>query len=227
LSRLVILLLGALALGALSWLCINKHKPEIEADLLGRSKAALQRAGIGFAAPASIDVRDRRVVKLRGYEASPEISAEAQRIALAERGVAGVEVEIIPRPPAQKAQEQITEVLKLDIVEFLTGSAQLTPKGQATLDKVASVLAQVPDLPVGISGHTDSVGIRASNLDLSRRRAESCRDYLVKKGIAASRLTTEGVGPDKPVDTNDTEAGRQRNRRIEFSVKEVTVKKTV
>lgn len=226
-SRLVILLLGALALGVLSWLCINKHKPEIEADLLGRSKAALQRAGIGFAAPASIDVRDRRVVKLRGYEGSPEISAEAQRIALAENGVGAVEVEIIPRPPEQKAQEQITEVLKLDIVEFLTGSAQLTPKGQATLDKVAAVLAQVPDLPVGISGHTDSVGNRAYNLDLSRRRAESCRDYLVQKGIAAARLTTEGVGPDKPVDTNDTEAGRQRNRRIEFSVKEVTVQKTV
>jgi OmpA-OmpF porin, OOP family len=71
------------------------------------------------------------------------------------------------------------------------------------------------------------VGNRAMNMDLSRRRAESCRDYLVKKGIAATRLTTEGLGPDKPVDTNDTDAGRQRNRRIEFDVKEVTVKKTV
>ena len=150
-SRLVILLLGALALGVLSWLCVDKHKPEIEADLLSRSTAALQRAGIGYAAPAVIDVKDRRVVKLRGYEGSREISEEAQRIARAEYGVADVEVEVIPRPASEKAQQQITEVLKLDIVEFLSGSAQLTPKGQATLDKVASVLAQVPDLPVGIS----------------------------------------------------------------------------
>ena len=226
----MILLLGALALGVLSWLCINRHKPEIEADLLGRSQASLLQAGIGYAAPASIGVRDRRVVKLRGYAGSREISEEAQRIARAGYGVADVEVEVIPRPappPAQKAQQQITEVLQLDIVEFLTGSAQLTPKGQGTLDKVAAVLAQVPTLPVGISGHTDSVGDRLYNLDLSRRRAESCRDYLVKKGIVATRLTTEGLGPDKPVDSNATEAGRQKNRRIEFSVKEVTVNKTI
>ena len=226
-SRLLILLLGALALGALAWMCVTTHTPQIEADLLGRSKAALQKAGILYAGPASIDVRDRRVVQLRGYEGSREISAEAQRIAAAEYGVDRVEVEVIRRPASAKAQEQITEVLKLDIVEFLTGSAQLTPKGQATLDKVAGILAQVPDLPVGISGHTDNRGLRDMNLDLSRRRAESCKAYLVNKGIAATRLTTEGQGPDKPVDTNDTDAGRQRNRRIEFSVKEVTVKKTI
>jgi outer membrane protein OmpA-like peptidoglycan-associated protein len=176
--------------------------------------------------PAALSVRERRVVRLRGYEGSPQIGAEAQRIAAAVYGVGAVEVDVIPRPPAAKAQAEITEVLKLDIVEFETGSATLTPKGQATLDKVAAILARVPDLPVGISGHTDNRGARPMNLDLSQRRAASCRSYLVSRGIAESRLTAEGFGPDRPVDTNDTDAGRQRNRRIEFSVKEVVVKKT-
>jgi len=218
--------LGALALGLLSWLCINKHKPEIEADLQGRALSALQRAGIGYAAPGQVSVQDRRVVKLVGYEGSREVSEEAQRIARAEYGVADVEVEILPLPKSVKAQKEITEVLKLDIVEFITGSAQLTPVGQATLDKVAAILAQITE-PVGITGHTDNRGPRPMNLDLSQRRADSVKAYLVQKGIAAARLTTSGQGPDQPVATNDTDEGRQRNRRIEFSLKEVTVKKTI
>lgn len=232
-SRLLVLLLGALALGILGWLCAGKHRPEIEADLLGKAKAALTAKGIQYAAPASIGLKGfgtneaERIIVLRGYEGSPEISPAAVEAARAIYGVKDVVVEVIPRPASEKAQQQITEVLKLDIVEFLTGSAQLTPKGQATLDKVASILTQVPDLPVGISGHTDNRGLRPMNIDLSQRRANSVRDYLVQKGVAAARLTTEGLGPDKPVDTNDTEEGRQRNRRIEFSVKEVTVKKTI
>lgn len=223
-SRWLLLLLGALAFGLLAWACIGKHVPEIEQDLQTRSAAALRSANIAYEAPAGLEVKERRVVRLRGYAGSPQIGADAQRIAKATYGVGDVEVEVIPRPPAQQAQMEITEVLKLDIVEFETGSARLTPVGQATLDKVASILARVPDLPVGISGHTDARGARAMNLDLSRRRAESCQAYLISKGIAAARLSAAGYGPDQPVDSNDTEAGRQRNRRIEFSVKEVVVK---
>jgi outer membrane protein OmpA-like peptidoglycan-associated protein len=217
---------SALALGILSWLCVNRHKPQIEADLQGRALAELQKLGIGFAAPAKVTVQDRRVVRLVGYEGSREISDEAQRTARAVWGVADVEVEAIPLPKAVKAQKEITEVLKLDIVEFITGSAQLTPAGRATLDKVAGILSQVTE-PVGITGHTDNRGLREANMDLSRRRAESVKAYLVTKGIAAERLTTSGAGPDQPVASNDTDEGRQRNRRIEFSLKEVMVKKTI
>lgn len=225
-SKWLLLLIGGLLLGLLAWMCIGHHVPSIEKDLETRSAADLRAAGIAYEAPAASSVKERRVVRLRGYEGSPQIGAEAQRIAAAVYGVGAVEVEAIPRPAAAKAQEEITEVLKLDIVEFETGSAKLTPKGQATLDKVAAILARVPDLPVGISGHTDSRGARPSNIDLSKSRADSCKAYLVGKGIAETRLTAEGFGPDRPVDSNETDAGRQRNRRIEFSVKEVVVKKT-
>ena len=67
-----------------------------------------------------------------------------------------------------------------------------------------------------ISGHTDSRGTRARNMTLSKERAESVKSWLVSNGIESSRIETEGYGPDKPIDTNDTDEGRLRNRRIEF-----------
>jgi outer membrane protein OmpA-like peptidoglycan-associated protein len=72
-----------------------------------------------------------------------------------------------------------------------------------------------PSVRIEISGHTDNVGKAESNKDLSRRRAEACKKYLVDKGIAANRIETIGVGSDQPIAPNDTPDGRQRNRRIE------------
>jgi outer membrane protein OmpA-like peptidoglycan-associated protein len=68
------------------------------------------------------------------------------------------------------------------------------------------------------AGHTDSTGSVEHNRDLSRRRAESVKRYLVQGGIVESRITTRGAGPDEPVDTNRTAVGRAKNRRIEFLI---------
>ncbi|KIG14284.1 putative internalin [Enhygromyxa salina] len=87
-----------------------------------------------------------------------------------------------------------------------------------TLDNAVKVLTENPEIRIKISGHTDNKGDPAHNLDLSKRRAESVKKYLVDHGIDESRMVTEGVGPDKPVDTNDTKAGRSNNRRIEFDI---------
>ncbi|MBL8743009.1 MAG: OmpA family protein, partial [Myxococcales bacterium] len=72
---------------------------------------------------------------------------------------------------------------------------------------------------LSIEGHTDSVGSDQGNLLLSKNRAKSCLDYLVKKGIAQGRLTSEGFGETKPLETNDTAEGRSKNRRTEFHIK--------
>jgi OOP family OmpA-OmpF porin len=69
-----------------------------------------------------------------------------------------------------------------------------------------------------ISGFTDDVGERQSNLDLSEARAKSVKEYLVGKGIEAARIDTRGAGPDDPIADNKTEKGRQQNRRIEFKL---------
>jgi OOP family OmpA-OmpF porin len=87
-----------------------------------------------------------------------------------------------------------------------------------TLDSAVQVLTDHPDVRINISGHTDDVGDREHNVDLSRRRAESVKRYLVEHGIDENRIVTEGLGPDKPADTNDTKAGRANNRRIEFDI---------
>jgi len=101
-------------------------------------------------------------------------------------------------------------------VTFKTGSADLTDSAKETLAKIVSTLADHPEISLEIQGHTDNVGRRASNVKLSQKRADSVKDYLVSQGIAASRLTAKGFGPDVPVVPNDTEAGRQQNRRISF-----------
>jgi len=71
---------------------------------------------------------------------------------------------------------------------------------------------------VRIAGHTDNVGKRAANVDLSQRRAAAVRKYLVDAGIDAARLETRGAGPDEPVASNKTKDGRAKNRRIEFEL---------
>lgn len=73
-----------------------------------------------------------------------------------------------------------------------------------------------PDIVVEISGHTDSRGGYEMNMNLSKNRAEAVKEWLVAKGISASRIETAGYGPNNPIASNDTEEGRYQNRRIEF-----------
>jgi outer membrane protein OmpA-like peptidoglycan-associated protein len=100
---------------------------------------------------------------------------------------------------------------------FDTGSDRLKPESAPVIQMVAKGLQSAPDLKLLIEGHTDSVGNPASNLDLSKRRAEAVKAVLVSQfQIDAGRLTTDGLGATKPIDSNDTPQGRANNRRVEF-----------
>jgi OOP family OmpA-OmpF porin len=103
-------------------------------------------------------------------------------------------------------------------INFKTGSAEVTKDSHAVLDKAVDVLTDYPDVKLEISGHTDNVGKAEFNMELSRKRAESVKAYLVGKGIQADRLTAVGLGMDKPIDSNATMAGRANNRRTEFAL---------
>jgi len=116
------------------------------------------------------------------------------------------------------------EIQILKKVEFEFGSARLSPSSFPILDEVQRLLAANPDITLmSIEGHTDNKGGDALNLKLSKDRAKSCLDYLVGKGIASSRLTSEGFGKDKPLESNDTAEGRSKNRRVEFHIKNQAV----
>jgi len=121
------------------------------------------------------------------------------------------------RVPASE-QVVVDQVLGNRIIEFELGSATLTAKGRAILDEIAPTLGQLSNKAIAVVGHTDNAGSRASNLALSQARAESVKGYLVNKGIDPATMSTSGVGPDQPVAGNDSDAGRARNRRIEFRV---------
>ncbi len=112
----------------------------------------------------------------------------------------------------------IEQTVVVRAVDFEFNSTRLTVPSQQTLDQVANALQTQPDLQVEIRGYTDSVGSDSYNLNLSKRRAESVKSYLVSKGITASSLTAIGFGKDKPIASNSTAEGRAENRRVEFAV---------
>jgi flagellar motor protein MotB len=102
-------------------------------------------------------------------------------------------------------------------IYFDTGKADVKPESDATLKEIAKLLQQNAKLKLHVVGHTDNVGTLASNMDLSRKRADAVAKVLTTKyNIAASRLSAQGVGPLAPVGSNKTEDGRAKNRRVEL-----------
>ncbi len=111
-----------------------------------------------------------------------------------------------------------SRTLRLDNVFFKTGSAELDGKSRAELLKLAYILKAYPEVAIEVSGHTDNVGDPEMNLNLSKARAESVRNFLIGQEIAGERMQSAGYGETKPVSGNDTAEGRAENRRTEFTL---------
>jgi outer membrane protein OmpA-like peptidoglycan-associated protein len=134
------------------------------------------------------------------------------------------------RPPPGPARVVLTasSIEIKDKVQFEFGKAELLEVSFPLLNDVAAMLKDNPQIEsLQVEGHTDAVGSAASNRKLSTERAEAVRTYLVKQGIAKGRLVAKGFGPDKPVASNDDDAGREQNRRVEFNILKQGPKKTV
>jgi len=131
-----------------------------------------------------------------------------------------------PGPPEEKGcpkKHTLVSVTQEKIelhqaVFFATAKAIIMPQSFALLNEVADVLKTRPTMQVRVEGHTDTRGSRTGNMRLSQARADSVKAYVVSRGIDASRLVSVGFGPDKPIETNRTAAGRERNRRVEFMI---------
>lgn len=122
-------------------------------------------------------------------------------------------------PQFIKRIEGSTEIQILKRIEFDTGKATIQKGSLPILDEVAKLILANPDIQrVNIEGHTDNRGALAMNNKLSRDRAESVKQYLSEQGVSAERLAADGFGPSRPIETNATAEGRQKNRRVEFHV---------
>lgn len=107
-------------------------------------------------------------------------------------------------------------------ITFDTDQDTIKAESQPRIDNAVEVMKKYDDLRVEVIGHTDASGGYRHNVELSRRRAESVKRAMVEHGIDPTRIETRGAGPDEPIDTNDTPAGRARNRRIEFRILEAS-----
>jgi outer membrane protein OmpA-like peptidoglycan-associated protein len=160
-------------------------------------KGALIGAGIGALAGGAVgNYQDKQEAKLR-------------------QQMAGTGVEVV----------RVGDNLTLNMpgnITFAFDSYKLKPEFDPVLDKLATTLVEYNKTVIQIAGHTDSVGSHAYNMKLSEQRADSVKSYLVSRGVPAARLDTVGAGPDHPIASNDTEAGRAQNRRVEITIVPVT-----
>jgi OmpA-OmpF porin, OOP family len=109
-------------------------------------------------------------------------------------------------------------IVRLNNIFFDTGKAELRPESAPELDRMVTTMNENPKLVIELDGHTDNVGGNETNQKLSQDRADSVREYFISKGIEPDRVASKGFGETKPIATNDTDEGRQQNRRVEFLI---------
>jgi len=127
------------------------------------------------------------------------------------------ELEAIENAKVERVEEGIKVTFESGIL-FGFDSYTLTPESQQSVMELADILNKYPETNLVIEGHTDNRGSASYNQGLSERRANAVTNYLKMKGVSGDRLTTIGLGLNNPVDTNETDEGRARNRRVEIGI---------
>jgi outer membrane protein OmpA-like peptidoglycan-associated protein len=159
--------------------------------------------------------REAEAATRQAREATRELDAQALAADAAQERASDLEREL------EELEARNTDrglVLTLGDVLFDTGEATLKAGAATTIDRLAQFMRDYPEHAVRIEGHTDSTGSDETNRSLSERRAQSVRDALLARGLAAERIATLGYGEAQPIAGNDTAAGRQQNRRVEIVV---------
>lgn len=120
----------------------------------------------------------------------------------------------VPMAEVKSLEDKLNLIAKR--VLFATSSAAIEPASYRDLDEMTKIMRKYPNTRFAIEGHTDNTGIADANKKLSQERADAVKTYLVGKGIEATRLNAIGYGQERPLGSNDTDAGRQLNRRVEI-----------
>ena len=197
-----------------------------------RVYVADRKVEIAMAQAATGEAEDQRVklaaereksrLDARTREAdAAHADADATRVAAADAAtVAALKAEDMQRQ-IDALQAKTTErgiVLTLGDVLFTSGQADLKAGTASNLDRLVSFLNQNPERSVEIEGHTDNIGSDDSNLGLSQRRADAVKSFLVQRGIDTGRIAASGMGEHQPIADNQSEGGRQQNRRVEVII---------
>lgn len=187
-----------------------------EADRIERENRAARDAALAAAEQAARGAAEAEAARTRLANQEAErmrLSAEAERVELRAQLMRQFNLVLETRDTARGL------IVNMSDVVFDTAQHSLRPEARERLAKVAGILLSHPGLKLEVEGHTDSVGGEAYNQQLSERRAESVRHFLIEQGISGSSLApSRGFGKSQPVASNDTSAGRQRNRRVELIV---------
>jgi outer membrane protein OmpA-like peptidoglycan-associated protein len=122
----------------------------------------------------------------------------------------------------ERLNDDLLRVSVSSEASFDFDKAGLKPEFKPTLNQVAAVLRDDPNLRIQVIGHTDSVGSETYNQQLSERRAKATADYLISQGVSSSQVTTEGRGESDPRASNSTAEGRAQNRRVEIYLKQLS-----
>lgn len=129
-----------------------------------------------------------------------------------------------PPPPPARVEVRSDKIEIKEKIQFEYNKATILPASFSLLDEIADTIKKNPHIKkINIEGHASSEGDPKHNLKLSDERANAVRKYLVDKGVDAARLTAKGFGAKKPIASNDTEEGREKNRRVEFMITEQDV----
>lgn len=175
-----------------------------QSDLLQQQKQDLSRSKSALAASEqSRAVADKALLAERNAREAAEARTAAARMAL-------------EKLASVKEEARGTVVTLSGSVLFRSNEAVLMPGAESRLDQVVAAFAMEPNRHMMVEGYADSQGTDAHNLDLSQRRADAVRSYLVHKGYPADRVSAKGMGEEHPIADNATSEGRANNRRVEI-----------
>lgn len=145
---------------------------------------------------------------------APNFIAEGENVDLTQvKGFQEIKGKELTMVPIEEGK-----AIRLNNIFFDTGKSELRPESAPELDRMVAVLNENPKMTISLNGHTDNTGGVAVNQKLSQDRADAVREYFIGKGIEPDRIASKGFGESKPVAANDTEDGRQKNRRVEFLI---------
>ena len=210
--RLIISGLAAVSLAGLS-ACVtdpNTGEQKVSRTAIG----AVGGAGLGYLLGDLVGGKTARIVGagIGGVAGGVIGNKMDQQIRELDEATEGSGVDVSKTPDGESI------LVNLPDVTFATASTTISPSFRAALDEVASSLQKYPDSLVDVMGHTDSSGSDSYNLDLTRRRAESVKGYLVMRGVSGARVATVGYGEQYPRADNATPEGRALNRRVEIRI---------